>query len=158
MKTPLLFYRDAKRRNRELFFSVLIILISVVAILFWSSIFVYIFFGLFTFVGCYLLNVYAKNKPSVIVDKRGITSTANGVGMISWEFITDFTLKDGINFEALVILLNDEAAFFKDKSNIVKRLMKSNRQRFGSPVIIPATEFHLPLSEAIEMIKNYRNS
>jgi hypothetical protein len=156
MKAPLLFYRDPKRRKRELFFSVLIILISVAMILFWSSLFVYIFFGLFTFVGCYLLNVYAKNKPSVIVNGQGITSSTNGVGMISWEFVDGFEIKDGINFQALVIMLNDDEAFFKDKNKIVINLMKSNLHRFGSPAIIPATEFHLSLSETIEMIENYR--
>ncbi len=93
-----------------------------------------------------------------MVSNQGITTAANGVGMISWEFIDGFAIKDGINFKALVILLNDHEAFFKDKNNIVKNLMKSNLHRFGSPAIIPSTEFHLPLPEAIDMIENYRKS
>lgn len=93
-----------------------------------------------------------------MVNDQGITTSANGVGMISWEFVDGFTIKDGINFQALVIMLNDEEAFFKDKNNIVKKMMKSNLHRFGSPAIIPSTEFHLPLSEVIDMIENYRKN
>ncbi|WP_298515822.1 STM3941 family protein [uncultured Kordia sp.] len=158
MKTPLLFYRNPKRRKKELFFSVLIIVISVAAILFLASAFVYIFFGIFTFVGLYLLNAYAQNKPSVIVSEEGILCSVNGVGMISWEFVDGFTIKSGFNFEALVIVLKDQEVFFRDKNSMVKNLMKSNVRRFGSPAIIPETEFHVSLQNAMGMIENYRNS
>jgi len=127
------------------------------AILFLPSIMTYIFFGLFIFMGCYLMNTYLKNEPSVIVSKSGIRSSVNGVGTISWKFIAGFDIVSGINFEALVILLKDQETFFQDKNSIVKNLMKSNTRRFGSPAVIPETEFHVSLPEAIEMIEKYRN-
>ena len=93
-----------------------------------------------------------------MISDNGITTAVNGVGVIPWEFINGFSIGKGINFEALVILLNDEEAFFQGKNTFVKRLMQSNIRRFGSPAIIPASEFHVSLPEVVEQLKAYQNS
>ncbi|MBC8756539.1 hypothetical protein H2O64_17840 [Kordia sp. YSTF-M3] len=155
MKAPLLFYKDKKFRRKQIMLSMLIMVSSGFTIYFAPTMTVRIIFGLFFIVGSFIFYSFTANKPTVIVNDEGIRSTTNGMGIIAWKYITGFEIKKGINFKAIVITINDEDDFFKDKSNLAKGLMKTNIKRFGSPVIIPESEFNVSMLEAIEMIEAY---
>ncbi|EDP94204.1 STM3941 family protein [Kordia algicida OT-1] len=157
MASPLVFYKDPKRKSRELFKVVIILTLCVLTWFLLPSTFVYLFFGFLFLVGSYLLFSLLRNKPTVIINQDGIKNNTNAMGIVSWQLIKGFEIKKGINFVALVIMLQDQEAFFKDKNSLVKGLMKSNIQRFGSPVVIAETEFNVSLPEVIQMIETYRN-
>lgn len=156
MTEPLLFYRNKKFRRKQIMLSILIMVLSAFMIYVVPTLTMYILFGLFFSVGSFIFYSFITNKPTVIVNEEGIKNGANGMGSIAWKYITGFEIKKGINFIAIVIKINDEEDFFKDKSKLAKGLMKTNVKRFGSPVIIPESEFNVPLLEAIEMIEKYR--
>jgi hypothetical protein len=156
MTAPLLFYKDKKFRRKQILLSILIMVSSGFTIYLMPIITVCILFGLFFSVGSFIFYSFITNKPTVIVNEEGIKNNANGMGSVAWKYITGFEIKKGINFKAIVIKINDEEGFFKDKSKLTKGLMKTNVKRFGSPVVIPESEFNIAMPQAIQMIEKYR--
>ncbi|WP_430412265.1 STM3941 family protein [Kordia sp.] len=115
--------------------------------LFFSGILCYVFFGFLFLLGACGLFRLALRKPTGIVTDDGITSNGNEVGFIPWEFITGFKIEEGINFTAIVIMLTKQERFLKDKSNIFTKIMHVNVKRFGSPIVLSESLFHVSLEK-----------
>ncbi len=112
-------------------------------------------FSIFILVSIISLIKVILNKPNVVIDSQGIRNNTNMMGLIEWEFISDFEIKTVMKRKILVINLNDQEAFLKSKKPISRTLMKTNINKLGSPAAIGEFEFNESLENVITKIKTY---
>ena len=113
---------------------------------------------LFSLLGLYFLIKNLSNSPILTVNKNGIKSNVNGMGLIVWKFITGFEISDAINMRVIVVNIIHQDELLQNKNPISRTLMKSNQNRLGSPVVIPESEFNESLESIINKIEEYKNS
>ncbi|WP_298426324.1 STM3941 family protein [uncultured Kordia sp.] len=157
---PLLFYQQRKHTIRQIFIAIAVLFVSGSMMFFLPGILCYVFFGFLFFLGTYGLLRLALRKPTVTVTDEGIKSSGNGMGFIPWEFITGFEIKEGINFTAIVIMITHQERFFEDKTSIVTKIMRVNVKRFGTPIVLSESLFHIPLEKVkthLEDFYGYKN-
>lgn len=98
------------------------------------------------------------NKPTVIIDSKGILNNTNMMGLVKWEYIDDLEIKTVMYKQLLVIKLNNLEAFLKSKNIFSRTLMKTNINTLGSPAVIGEFEFDEPLEIVLEKIIAFRKS
>lgn len=108
--------------------------------------------------GFYSLKRIISNAETVVVNEKGISSRVNKMGLVKWEYIKAFEIKDAINSKVLVVYINDHEKLLSEMNRVSKILMKTNIKRLGSPVIIPESEFNDSLYEVKKRIEEYKNS
>lgn len=161
MMTDIRFKKNKKAKYKGLILSGFSILVSILMIVIGiqiNKIPIIVIFTLFLIIGLYLIYKSILNQDTVIVDKKGITSITNGMGLVKWEYIVNLKITKAINSNVLVIEINNEEKLLAEMNNISKQLMKTNIKRLGSPVIIPESEFNTTLEDVIKRIEKYKNS
>jgi hypothetical protein len=98
------------------------------------------------------------NKPTVIIDSKGIHNNTNMMGLVKWQYIDDLEIKTVMYRQLLVIKLNNQEAFLKSKNIFSSTLMKTNIKTLGSPAVIGEFEFDEPLEIVLEKIIAFRKS
>lgn len=159
--TEIRFNKNRKSKIRGLILSIFTSLLAIVMIFLGiqsqSNSIVIIFTG-FLALGIYLITKSIQTSDTVIVNKVGISSKVNGMGLITWEFIESFEIKKAVNTTVLVINVNDSEKLLSTINKASQKLMKSNIKRLGSPVVIPQSEFHEPLEVSLSKIEKYKNN
>ena len=153
------FKKNRKSVRREIMKAIMVVILAILIFVIQSDqlTMVIISAGL-VILGFYLIYNSLKNKNTVIVNKRGILSSTNGMSLIKWEYIEGFEIKKAVNTEVLVVTVNDIDTLLSEMNRISKQLMKTNIKKLGSPVIIPKSEFNDSLTEAKAKIEKYKNS
>lgn len=155
------FKKNKKNRKKEIIKAGLTAILSIVMLVFGiynnSRFTIIVFAGLFI-LGFYLIYNSIKNKDTVIINEKGISSNTNGMGLIRWEYIEDFEIQNAVNAKIFVVKINDFEKLLFEMNKISRQLMKSNIKKLGSPVIIPASEFNESLNNVKMRIEKYRNS
>lgn len=129
-----------------------------------SMIFLYVFMKSWTVVFFFLTvwfsimiilwGTYSK-KVSVRLDGEGIHLRVNGIGLVPWEYVSGFKMMKGPNGRLIALTMDDAEEFIESKGRLTRAIMRSNLQ-VGSPVLIPETEFNIPLEEALEGMSAYQ--
>lgn len=150
----IVYHKDSKIRNKT-------IVVAIIASIVYYYLFVvyfemvvpfYIFFG----VCIMIITSQLRNKKSVVVSEKGITSKIYKLGLVSWKLIDDITiLRDG-RAVFLKITLHDPDLILADKNQFVKSLMDGRIKKYGTPFIIPAHLFDKPIEVVIEEINQFR--
>jgi hypothetical protein len=153
---PLFFYQQRKHTVRQTLISIVLVILSGSMLYLFPGFLCYIFFGFLFLLGSYGLFRLSLSRPTVTVTSEGIKSSGNGMGFIPWEFITGFEIKEGVNFNAIVIMLSSHDEFFNDKGSLITKIMTVNIKRFGSPIVLSESLFHVSLSEAVEILQQYK--
>ena len=152
------FYKNNKSKNREVFKASVVILIAFLIFALQTSLIINIVATVFLAAGLYLIYRALKSKNTVTVSSEGIYSSVNGMGLIRWEHIKAFEIKNAFNARVLVVHVYDTGKLLDEMKMIPKHLMRTNIKTLGSAVIIPESEFELPLEEAKMKIENYKIS
>lgn len=154
----ILFTRNAQHAKREKILTVITVLMGmwmIIQSISYGAILPVVFFGAITGLGVNHWIKIIKNKPSVIVNERGITSKTNFMGLVSWDHITGFELKQIGRSVLLVVLVRDSKKVLNERSWMARILMSTNTKRLGSPVVIPASEFDRPMEEVFDIVDGY---
>jgi len=93
---------------------------------------------------------------SIIINKSGINSKVNGMGIVEWKFIDDFSKGKLSRGNCLIVELNNIDLFLNTKSYPLQKLMNTNTKKFGSPIVIPEAEFGKSIEEVINEIREYQ--
>lgn len=155
------FKKNPKNNKREIIKAGMTSVLSVFMLIYgvqYNSLFIIIVFAVFLVLGLYLIYSSLQNKDTVVINEKGISSNANGMGLIEWKYIEDFEIKKAVNAIVLVVKINDIEKLLSQMSKGSKLLMKTNIKKLGSPVIIPESEFNEPLITAKDRIEKYKNS
>lgn len=96
------------------------------------------------------------NKPTVVIDKNGISNNTNMMGLVKWSFIKEIRIKQIVKREFIIIKLHNENEFLKSKNFISRSLMKSNIKKLESPIVISEFEFDKPLEDVLVKIIEYK--
>jgi hypothetical protein len=99
-----------------------------------------------------------SNKNTVVVNKEVIFNHTNGMGLTKWKFITGFEISNIRNAQILIIKINDFEELLSQKNGISRKLMKSNINKLGSPVLIMGSEFDQELTLVKDKLEKYRDS
>lgn len=157
----LIFYKSKRQRLKSgITFSVLLLTFIYVMLFFYEKeeFFYLLIFFILTVISAYSLTSVVFNKPTVIVDEKGIRNNTNMMGLIKWSFIIDFEIKTIMKRELFVIKLNNKDGFLNEKNFFSKSLMKTNVNKLESPAVIGEFEFDAPLEVVLEKIKIFRES
>ncbi len=155
------FKKNKKKNKREIIKAGMTAILSVAMIIYGAyidSLFIIIVFAGFLVLGLYLIYNSLKNKDTVIINEKGISSNTNKMGLIKWKYIEDFEIKNTVNTKVLVVKVNDLEKLLNEMTKVSKLLMKTNIKKLGSPVIIPESEFNEPLDNVKDRIEKYKNS
>ncbi|SHJ78645.1 hypothetical protein SAMN04488007_1429 [Maribacter aquivivus] len=93
---------------------------------------------------------------SIIINRSGINIRTNGMGIVEWKFIDDFSKGKLSRGNCLIVELNNIDLFLNTKSYPIRNLMNTNTKKFGSPIVIPEAEFGKSIEEVINEIKEYQ--
>ncbi|WP_196889839.1 STM3941 family protein [Aureivirga sp. CE67] len=147
------------KKERKLYVFILIISI---ACIFYSvlknDMILLVVYTLFFLFGVYIIIKNFKKTPSLIVNKKGIKSNLNNMGIVEWKHINDFSINSNHKNKFLVLNLKENDEYLKSVSAFSRALMKTNIGKFGSPVIFPSVLFSKPIEDIKEELENYKNS
>jgi hypothetical protein len=149
------YFKDSKQNRKDKFSSIILILFSSLALVNGYNIISLLIIGAMGLaVGLFLAKSSFSKKPAVLVNKYGIKTNVNGIGLVPWIEIEDFEIVEGPNTEFIKVIINDNNTLLSRKNRLTKILMKSNVKRLGSIVVIPKQEFDKPLIEVLTELKN----
>lgn len=157
----LIFTKSKQNRILGLIISIVLIILSIYMIVHFLKLNLILNSIIFIFllgISIYMLYKNIMNTPTVRVNHIGIKSNVNGMGMIKWELIDGFEIKKAINARVIAVKINDQNTLMNDINKVSKKLMNTNIKKLGSPVVIPKSEFQLPLEIVLDKIESYRSN
>jgi hypothetical protein len=112
------------------------------------------FFG---FAAVTLFLKIVRNKPSVVVDERGISdnSAVINAGFIPWSDIERVFLTQIAGNTSIAIVPRDPEAFMNKYNPAMKKLMQVNMSMMNFPVGLPASALALPAGKLIKQMEVY---
>lgn len=115
-------------------------------------------FWLLLSLGVFLFLKSYQKRVTVTVNEQGLISDVNGMGLIPWDHIEGFEIVDGVNVRCLVVKVKNEKQLLESVGGISKKLMSSNINRMGSPVVIPESQFDDNLAGVRNEMEAYKDS
>ncbi|MEZ4685601.1 MAG: STM3941 family protein [Bacteroidia bacterium] len=101
----------------------------------------------------FLWGTWSK-KVSVRLNAKGIFIRANGIGLIPWKEVTGFMLMKGGEMKVIAVEVSGPEELIASRGRLTRSIMRSNMQA-GSPVLIPDSEFNIPIEEALAQIREF---
>lgn len=110
-------YKSKNHKVRDRRASIFLIVFSNFLILFLYNTGSIWFLVLSFILGVFLLFNSFKKRKTVVLNEKGISSKANGMGLIEWKYINGFSLKKSYkSFSFLVADINDVESALKSKN------------------------------------------
>ncbi|MDJ0756052.1 MAG: STM3941 family protein [Ardenticatenaceae bacterium] len=122
--------------------SIILAAISVVTILFFGMILIY------------LLTRFGDQSPGLLINSQGIIdrSSAVAVGLIPWEEITGYSVKTARGQSFLAIHVRHPERFMNERGWIKRMLLRGNQRLYGSPIQISSNTLAVNFSQLVTTV------